>query len=187
MAHGLIVERGIEATTVHDIIEGAGVGVGAFYARFDGRDALIGYMRERHWSEAAGGWDEFLAPERWSAAPARAVVEGFVRILVLWSDHHGPMQRAFLVHALLTSDRELLARIAELDNVIADRVTALLFERSAECGHPKPVTATRVATLQLLATLRSRSLFAVGDPEEDITNEALIEELTRAFLAYLEI
>ena len=40
-AQDLILERGVAATTVHDIIDRAGVGVGAFYARFDGREALI--------------------------------------------------------------------------------------------------------------------------------------------------
>lgn len=183
----MIVARGVEGTTVHEIIKEAGVGVGAFYARFDGRDALIGYMRERLWSEATTGWDEFLAPHGWEAASARHVIEGFVRILVLWSDRHGPMQRAFLVDALMQGDKEVLARISELDNVIADRVTALLFERAEQIGHPKPVTATRVATLQLLATLRSRNLFATGEPEDGITDEALIQELTRAFLSYMDV
>jgi hypothetical protein len=71
--------------------------------------------------------------------------------------------------------------------VIADRVTALLFERADQIGHAKPVTATRLATLQLLATLRSRNLFAMEELEEGITSDALIAELTRAFLSYLEI
>ena len=64
---------------------------------------------------------------------------------------------------------------------------ALLFERIDQIGHPKPVTATRLATLQLLATLRSRNLFATEELEEGISSNALIEELTRAFLSYLEI
>ena len=186
-ARDLILERGVEDTTVHDIIARADVGVGAFYARFDGREALIGYLRERLWSEATHGWDEFLHPAKWHDAPAHDVVAGFVRIVVLWNDQHGRMQRAFLVNALRHADRAVLRRMSELDNVIADRVTALLFERADEIGHPRPVTASRVATLQLLATLRSRSLFAATEPDDDITNEALIGELLRAFLSYLEI
>jgi AcrR family transcriptional regulator len=186
-AQALILERGVEATTVHDIINRAGVGVGAFYARFDGREALMGYMRERLWSEATRGWDEFLDPAKWHSAPAGGVVTGFVRILVVWNDQHASMQRAYLVDALRHGDRDVLARMAELDNVIADRVTALLFERADQIGHAKPVTATRLATLQLLATLRSRNLFAMEELEEGITGDALIAELTRAFLSYLEI
>ncbi len=186
-AQDLILERGVEATTVHDIIDRAEVGVGAFYARFDGREALMGYMRERLWSEATQGWDEFLDPPKWHDAPASGVVTGFVRILVVWNDQHASMQRAYLVDALRHGDRDVLARMAELDNVIADRVTALLFQRADQIGHPKPVTATRLATLQLLATLRSRNLFATGEVEEGITSDALIDELTRAFLSYLEI
>ncbi|GMR13705.1 MAG: hypothetical protein BMS9Abin29_1918 [Gemmatimonadota bacterium] len=186
-AQGLILERGVEATTVHDIIDRAGVGVGAFYARFDGREALMGYMRERLWSEATRGWDEFLDPHKWHDAPASGVVTGFVRILVAWNDQHAPMQRAYLVDALRHGDGDVLARMSELDNVIADRVTALLFERADEIGHPKPMTATRLATLQLLATLRSRNLFATDEFEEGITSDALIAELTRVFLSYLEI
>ncbi|MCH7563886.1 MAG: TetR/AcrR family transcriptional regulator [Gemmatimonadetes bacterium] len=186
-AQDLILERGVAATTVHAIIDRAEVGVGAFYARFDGREALMGYMRERFWSEATGGWDEFLDPARWRHAPASGVITGFVRILVVWNDQHASMQRAYLVDALRHEDRDVLARMAELDNVIADRVTALLFERVDQIGHPKPVTATRLATLQLLATLRSRNLFATEELEEGIGSNALIEELTRAFLSYLEI
>ena len=186
-AQDLILERGVAATTVHAIIDRAEVGVGAFYARFDGREALMGYMRERFWSEATGGWDEFLDPARWRHAPASGVITGFVRILVVWNDQHASMQRAYLVDALRHEDRHVLARMAELDNVIADRVTALLFERVDQIGHPKPVTATRLATLQLLATLRSRNLFATEELEEGISSNALIEELTRAFLSYLEI
>jgi AcrR family transcriptional regulator len=184
-AMGLIAEEGLEGATVQAIMSRAGAGAGTFYARFDSRDALLAYLATRFWEDARDGWKAVLAPDRWSAADARAIVGQSVRMLVLWSRAHGSLLRAFLVHAMSHPEPWLLDRTAELDNQVADYLIELLMERRDEFDHADPEQAIRLATLQIVATLRSRYIFAWGLREDGIEDDHLSSELTTGFLRYL--
>lgn len=181
----LIAESGLEEATVQRILERSGAGAGTFYARFDGRDALLTYLATRFWSDAEEGWDKVLAPDRWSAASAEEVIVQFTRTLVLWTRAHGALLRAFLVHAMTQADLSPLERTVELDNTVADRLSDLLLMRGDDLTHPDPERAIRLATLQVFATLRSRVIFAWGDREDGIEDEDLASELAAAFMGYL--
>src|SRR6185503_8097289 len=56
--------------------------VGAFYARFADKDALLAYINERLFEEGRQLWDEFLAPERWQERGTAEIVGAVVSRLV---------------------------------------------------------------------------------------------------------
>lgn len=186
-AERLIGERGVDGTSVQDVVAQAGVSTGSFYARFDGRDALVHYVQNRFWEEAEGQWRAFLDPARWRGAPPAVVVGELVRILIRSHSLRTRPLRGFLLHALSAPDGKPLRRITLLDEAIADRVAELLEPSHARFGHPDAGTAVRVATRQLLATLRDAVLRGNGGVlslPTDSEEEAAVE-LTRSFLRYL--
>ena len=184
-AHDLIAESGLEGATVQGILLRSGVGSGTFYARFDGRDALLAYMAIRFWSDAEEGWTEVLSPSRWTAAGPKEIVTQFTRMAVVWMRAHGALLRAFLVHAMTHAAYDLLDQTAALDNTVADRLSRLLLPRAREFTHDDPEQAIRLATLQVFATLRSRFIFAWGNRPDGIEDQQLAEELASIFLRYL--
>lgn len=184
-AHDLIAESGLEGATVQGILKRSGVGSGTFYARFDGRDALLAYLAIRFWRDAEDGWASVLSPARWAAAGPKEIVTQFTRMAVVWTSAHGALLRAFLVHAMTHSEYDLLDQTAELDNTIADHLIQLLLPRAAEFTHADPEEAVRLATLQVFATLRSRIIFAWGSRSDGIEDQHLAGELASIFLRYL--
>lgn len=184
-AHDLIAESGLEGATVQRILKRSGVGSGTFYARFDGRDALLAYLAIRFWSDAEEGWSAVLTPSRWTAAGPKEIVTQFTRMAVGWTWAHGALLRAFLVHAMTLAQYDLLHQMAELDNTVADHLTRLLLPRAKEFAHDDLEQAIRLATLQVFATLRSRFIFAWGDHPDGIEDQQLAGELASIFLRYL--
>ena len=184
-AHDLIAESGLEGATVQGILVRSGVGSGTFYARFDGRDALLAYLAIRFRSEAEQGWASVLSPPRWRAAGPNEIVMQFTRMAVVWMRAHGSLLRAFLIHAMTYEGYDLLNQTAELDNTVADHLTRLLLPRAEGFTHDEPEQAIRLATLQVLATLRSRFIFAWGDRPDGIDDQLLAHELASIFLRYL--
>ena len=186
-AMDLLSEKGLEGATVQEILSLSRAGAGTFYARFDSRDALLVYLANRFWEDALRGWEAVLQPDRWSAAGVGEIVLQFTRMLVLWSRAHGSFLRAFLLHAMSHSDPELLDRMAELDNQVADYLIDLVIERGEGLGHPKREQAVRLATLQVFATLRSRYIFTRGSGEDGIEDADLAGQLAAGFLGYLRL
>jgi len=184
-AHDLIAESGLEGATVQAVLARSGVGSGSFYARFDGRDALLGYLAFRFWSDAEDGWTEVLSPSRWTTAGPKEIVTQFTRMAVVWMWAHGALLRAFLVHAMAHPTYDLLDQTAGFDNAVADRLSRLLLPRARAFTHDAPQQAIRLAALQVFATLRSRFIFAWGDRPDGIEDHQLAEELASIFLRYL--
>ena len=184
-AHDLIAESGLEGATVQGILLRSGVGSGTFYARFDGRDALLAYLAIRFRADAEEGWSAVLVPSRWTAASPTEIVMQFTRMAVVWMHSHGALLRAFLVHAMTFEGYSLLNQTAELDNTVADHLTRLLVPRAEDFTHDDPEQAIRLATLQVFATLRSRFIFAWGDRPDGIEDQELAGELASIFLRYL--
>ena len=178
-------ESGLEGATVQGILLRSGVGSGTFYARFDGRDALLAYLATRFWSEAEAGWEEVLSPSRWTKAGPTEIVTQFTRMAVLWMKAHGTLLRAFLIHAMTHPAHDLLDQTVALDNEVADRLTRLLSSGAREFTHHDLEQAVRLATLQVFATLRSRYIFAWGDRPDGIGDQHLAGELAAIFLPYL--
>jgi TetR/AcrR family transcriptional repressor of nem operon len=77
-AADLFHERGINATTVGDVLRASATGKGQFYQHFPSREALIDEVLERHRAVLAG------------AAPIRSWDD-----LRAWLDHYLQLQRSF--------------------------------------------------------------------------------------------
>lgn len=169
----LVAEQGLDALTVQAVVARAGSSVGSFYARFAGRDELIRHLRDSLGTGAAARWDAALAgrvdPDAPLAARVRAVVE-------------------LAVEGLRADDRPRRALAAlggegarVLERHRAERVAALLLERSAEIGHPDPGTAVRLGYAAVLGAAGT----ALAPSDAEPGDARLTDELVRLWLAYL--
>ena len=71
-AIGLISEGGLDAAGVQRIAKRAKSSVGAFYSRFDGKEALILHLHHRLWADVSLRWTEGMGHDAGGAATADA-------------------------------------------------------------------------------------------------------------------
>src|SRR3990172_681601 len=98
-ALALVGERRFEDAPVAEIARRARASVGAFYARFPDKDALVEFMNERMFHAGRENWDAFLASDRWRDRGVTEIVEGFVRHVVRKRRAHPGGLRALWLHA----------------------------------------------------------------------------------------
>ena len=174
---GLLEERGIEGTTVHEIVERAGTSVGSFYARFGGKDDLLRYLELKLWEDARSRWDGALRARAWDGLHLPGVVEALIRILVE-AQRVGARQRRALRHR--RGARAVPDPAADFHTHLLEGVRSLLMERRGDIRHPDPPVAILLGYRAVVGALRECE--ARGD---DLDDSRLAGELSRLYLAYL--
>jgi AcrR family transcriptional regulator len=176
-----MADDGPDATTVKAVMARAGVGPGSFYARFDSRAALMGFVQERFWTRCASDLRQLTSVERWDGIPVSTVAPEIVRRLVRGHARHEAHLRAILVEALRRPDGQAMERVVEMDDALLEALAQLI---DRDGGH---ADASRAALLQLMGALRNRVLFPDEAPfRAGFLEEDLILELSRTLLRAVE-
>src|ERR1043165_3432980 len=76
-AEQVLAEKAFGEATLAEIMERAGVTVGAFYRRYPDKNALLRHLDERFFNEIRDRGELLLDPARWTGAPAKASIEEF--------------------------------------------------------------------------------------------------------------
>src|SRR5688572_22216986 len=76
-AEQVLAEKSFGEATLAEIMERAGVTVGAFYRRYPDKAALLRHLDERFFAEMLTRAQALFAPTRWENQPARAMIEQF--------------------------------------------------------------------------------------------------------------
>jgi AcrR family transcriptional regulator len=175
-ASELLAERGVDGTTVQDIVARAGSSVGSFYARFDGKEDLLHYLEETVWSEATDRWDAALAGSRFDETDLAGRVPSVVRLLLEVVRHGAATRRALRDrrHAAGPPDGAALFQAH-----VARGLAALLAEHVHEIAHRDPRRAADVGLRLILSALRDPGAWA------DMDDDALVAELSRTLVGYL--
>lgn len=180
----LIVELGYERTTVAAIARAAGSSVGAFYARFTDKDALLLTLGERFYDQASATVTSVLEPERWQDVPLSGALPTILAFTARMFRERQQLIRAIM--QLSTRDPDVDSLGSRLATHIGDRIEALLIARDEMPGHPRPRAALEFAVYIVLSALSSWAFHGADDPmvssEQDFAAEASI-----MVLAYLEI
>ena len=172
-----------EATLV-EIMERAGVTVGAFYRRFPDKDALLHLLDERFFTELYARADSTLDPSLWNNAPLSAIVAGVVSNAVeLYRERRGLLRSLFLRARI----DPLIADSARRANAhLIERLTALLMQRADAIRHPDPRRAIELGFMVVVGALRETILFGEVWPSPNAATDAdIAAELSRLYLAYL--
>ena len=183
-AEALLGEKPWGDASVAEIARRAGSSVGAFYARFRDKDALLSALHERFVEEAMATADIAMSEQRWSNASICAIVRELVAFQVRIQDEHRGLWRAIVLRA--TEGAEFQARGLRLTRHIDDLFTRLVVARRHEILHPIPVVAAAFASRLISGVMLQRLLFPVA-ASVDSPGVSLVEELTHAALAYLGV
>jgi AcrR family transcriptional regulator len=178
-------EGGLEKATVASIVSRAGTSVGSFYARFDGKEDLVRFLQDRIWGEARDRWDSAIAARAWGSMSLEEVVEGVVTLLLksFRADYH---QREILGRER-RQDEEGARRVFAFHQHILSTITPRFLAHRNEITHPDPEWAIRLGYRFAVGGIRELLELeaAVGVVDGAATTEAVVPELSRAWIAYL--
>lgn len=184
----LLGERRFEEASVAEIARRARSSVGAFYARFEGKQALVACLNQRIFEEGRERWGAFLAPERWRGRDAAAVMRGVVRHVVRKRRANRGLLRALALHARSHPQPGFAEAAAASNRHVHALLRALLLARRAELGHPDPERAIGMGLLLVDAATREAILFDEARlVPGGLSDAVLVRELSAAWLAYLGV
>ncbi|HTE43962.1 MAG TPA: TetR/AcrR family transcriptional regulator [Gemmatimonadaceae bacterium] len=174
-----------EATLV-EIMERAGMTLGAFYRRFPDKDALLHLMDERFFAELYVRGDAVLEPTRWVGLPISEIVREFTREAVLVYRERRGLLRSLFLRARIDPVIQESARL--INAHLIDRLLLLLLPRVAEIKHPDPRRAIELGYVVLVGAIRETTLFGEVWPSPNgVDGIDLTEELARLYLGYLGV
>lgn len=179
----LLVERGPEGVTIHQIVERADSSIGSFYARFDDRDAAVRYVQDRFWQEAEARWMSHLDASLWDGHSALEVIASVIRQFVRAMMTDQRKFRPFLLQALDDPQGTLLERTAALDYQIADRMSELL-KGSGRLSRDPPEWVPREGFVRVLGAIRDAVVFGDGS---QLASQRLALTLVRMYASSLGI
>lgn len=178
-AEALLAEAPPESVSVAAICRRAGVTTGAFYARFQDREALFRLLEEKV-CEAFDEAAERALGAAGNAGLAELLGAVFATTAELYRRHRGAI-RALRMLAL--TDPERAARLAAYNGGLLERVVARVLDHRAAIARPHPETSAREIVVWVVTILRQRILFdelALAPSEAERT-----DRLVDLALAYL--
>jgi len=183
-AEEVFSERGFEAATVAEIVRRAKSSVGAMYARFTDKDALLSCLHERFCEEAIATSDVALDVERWRGASIADIFSQVFPFMVEVYQQKSGLIRAFIIRA--SSDKEFTEGGMSLYRHIAERLTQLLLARREQINHPNPALAVDFG-LRLVFDMLDQSALFVGTLRtvKPLTSQQVAQELVRVYVNYL--
>jgi AcrR family transcriptional regulator len=185
-AEEVLRTKSFDQAGVAEIAARAGVTVGAFYARFSGKEALLLHLEERLYARVAELVRVQAAAVSDPGAPLGAVVHAMMAASLALYHEHGGTLRALDLRA--RTDPALRERMEATNGRTLAAFAPAVLGRVDEIRHPDPAQAVRFAVLLVGNTLREATLFGAPWLEQaGWDDDRLLRELTRAFLAYLGV
>jgi len=182
----LMRERPFEAIKVADVARRARVAVGTVYRRFRDKGALLHLADTAFIDDCREAFDEALAERRVRRMTLKGIARTYIELMVRKFREH----RAAIVQVQRNADLRdaplYARRAAEFNAHVHGRFRSLLRERRREITHANLEIALNLAIFFASAAARDAiwrgSLRAYPVRVDD---EGLVDELTRAFVAYL--
>lgn len=187
-AERVLEEKSFTEATLAEIMERAGVTVGAFYRRFPDKDALLHLLDERFFHEMYERADELLDPDHWRGASVAQIIGEFSRTAVQVYVTRRGLARSIFLRARV--DPVIQASGRRVNTHYIERLRQLLLEpaRRAELTHPDPERAIALGFMMFYGALRETTVFGeVWQDHHQLTGNDLGEQMTRLYLAYLGV
>ncbi len=186
-AEELLREKPFEDVTVAEIVRRADSSVGAFYARFPAKAALLSALYAgRHGKQQTERGRNYLA----HFASRRMTLEERAREVVGQMVTYYRLNRHLLRSLGATKRPTPMSGVPEADayhNAFSRGWTAAFLAHRHEIGHPDPERAVRIGLFMVVSACRQAVVFStpVVEPGE-LSEKELAEELASALVAYLK-
>jgi AcrR family transcriptional regulator len=187
-AERVLEEKSFTEATLAEIMERAGVTVGAFYRRFPDKDALLHLLDERFFHEMEERADELLDPVHWQGASIAEVLCEFSRTAVeVYRTRRGVARSLFLRARV---DPVIQTTALQVNARCIERLRALLLDpnRRREVTHPDPERAVALGFMMFFGALRETTVFGEVWPDHhELAGDDLGEQMAHLYLAYLGV
>jgi AcrR family transcriptional regulator len=184
-AEDQIRAEGIESLTIATVVSRAGLSVGAFYARFPDRNALLHAVQGRFHDRVEPILLKRLVSEVTPKECLADAVEVAVDLLVGHVLGEQELSRAFMMSSVF--DPVLRARGEQVNRARRDVLVSVLMAHRDEIRHDDPVLAIYMAYGMYAAGIRGA--FGFGFDHElysTISNQTVVGELKQALTLYLK-
>ena len=186
-AEGLLAEIPFEQATVAEIARRSNSSVGAFYNRFPDKEALLDCFDDRFFQRAREHWDSFFQSSEWRKGRLEERIERLVNLVVNKYRENRPVLRSLALYTRARPDPRYAERRAQLEAYVMREIRTELLAPPCRITHPKPSRAVEFGFHMILITAQEVVLFDDHAGDTQPSDEELVAELTRAFLAYLGI
>lgn len=184
-AEQVLAEKAFGEATLAEIMERAGVTVGAFYRRYPDKNALLRHLDERFFAEMLAKGEALFDPVRWPGATARQIIDAFViEAVEVYSTRRGLLRSLFL---RARTDTVLQASALQVNVKFIQKLHSLLMPRRDEMSHPDPERAIELGFMMMIGSLRELVVFGEIWPAPPSHNPALAAEVARMYCGYLGI
>jgi AcrR family transcriptional regulator len=176
---------GLESLTISGVVSSVGLSVGAFYARFPHKTALIHAVQNRFHERLEPAIRAEIAQETAGCTDLAQAVEAAFGVLIRKVTGERELSRAFM--SLSVFDPVLRAKGEAVNRERREALAEALLNFREEIGHPDPRLAIDVAYGIYAAVVRGRLVF--GEHHEllyGIDNATLYSELITALTLYLK-
>jgi AcrR family transcriptional regulator len=183
-AESVLGEKSFGEATLAEIMDRAGVTVGAFYRRFPDKDALLHLLDTRFFAELHELAQTALGEAQWDGASVPEIVHRFTEATVqLYKARRGLLRSLFL---RARTDPVIMQSARDVNAHYLKRLRTLLLARADQLGHPSPDRAVELGFMIFIGALRETVLFGEVWPNpQAVVDDGLPKELARAYLAYL--
>ena len=187
-AEKVLEEKSFTEATLAEIMERAGVTVGAFYRRFPDKDALLHLLDERFFHEMHERADELLEPDHWSGASALDIITELARNAVQVYTARRGLARSIFLRARV--DPVIQASGRRVNAHYIERLRQLLLDprRRPEITHPDPERAIALGFMMFYGALRETTVFGEVWPDHrQLVGDDLDHQMARLYLAFLGV
>jgi AcrR family transcriptional regulator len=183
-AEVVLAERGVEGASVAEIAKRAGSSVGAFYARFHDKEALLGYLFQRFDEQADATAEAALDASRWEGIPLPVALESMLQFIMGVLHEKRGLIAAMLSRTPSTPALGLLGdRMLER---VAERMRALLASRKVKLRHRAASRAVDTAVWMIFSALELRAAASLHKAPR-LDDGLLAAELAEVCVRYLGI
>lgn len=183
----ILENKSFEKMTIAEVVKRADCSVGAFYGRFQDKDALLQALDERFFERFDQAIQEFLAPDNLKEKPLAEIIEGAARLLVETYSEQKGLLRSLNLKARLHNDSRFQKREQKSWGELFPKLQKILLSHRDKITHPYKILAIRLGFQQMFFTMREILLWEPFREVPPYDKEELISELAYAYLAYLGV
>ena len=180
-AQQLLDKNDFDDLSVPQIVANAGCSVGAFYGRFRDKEGLLEALDERYVEVFAEQIERTWEKAGQKKAPLDEIVHDTIAELVAFHRTNRGLVRTLISRARRKPDSGYRRREERL-NALVPRFVDLVLSEQYHLAQDNVPSAVSLGMLMLLFTIREFVLWDHLARIVPLSDEALIDELTRAFL-----
>lgn len=179
----MLEERDYRSLSIADLTAANGVSVGAFYARFSGKDAYFNALQRQVFDDVAAAAQTHFAAQAWTGKPARAVLDAFVTFFVALVRRHRGVIFAALQQE--TAQPTAWTPVRNSGAAVAAPFASVLVPKLTHIPPAQRVQRVGFAVQVLYGTLINAVLHDPGPMA--LSDPRLAGEMQRVLAAYLDL